>query len=325
NDFALTEPPLARPVQLRSLTLSAAPVVAPAAAAAPAAALPNAERPAPRQPPTPSQATENGISILNQVQALVDTAPEATVSVVAQATPSSAAEPAPAPPEPAAVQVAPGPDSAPAAVAGSARIKYDVTGLAKDLNYQASAEMLWLHDGSRYEAKLTISALFIGSRSETSEGELTPAGLRPLRYLNKRRGAQAAHFDYALGRVRFSANTPDAPLQPGAQDRISVALQLGALLAGDPLRYPAGSRITLQTVGPRDTDIWVFEISPAAQLSLPGGEQSAVKLARLPRREFDQTVEIWLAPAQNYLPVRIKLTQSNGDFADLQWRSTAAP
>jgi hypothetical protein len=36
-------------------------------------------------------------------------------------------------------------------------------------------------------------------------------------------------------------------------------------------------------------------------------------------------VEIWLAPALGYLPVRIRLTQDNGDYVDQQWRSSSAP
>jgi hypothetical protein len=31
-------------------------------------------------------------------------------------------------------------------------------------------------------------------------------------------------------------------------------------------------------------------------------------------------VELWLAPELGYLPVRIKQTQANGDFADFQLR-----
>ena len=52
---------------------------------------------------------------------------------------------------------------------------------------------------------------------------------------------------------------------------------------------------------------------------------AAVKLTRNPRREYDQKVEIWLAPALAYLPARIRMTQANGDFVDQQWKSTGTP
>jgi hypothetical protein len=60
-------------------------------------------------------------------------------------------------------------------------------------------------------------------------------------------------------------------------------------------------------------------------VSLPGGEVQAVKLTRAPRRDYDQTAELWLAPQFGYLPVRIKITERNGDFVDQQWRASETP
>jgi hypothetical protein len=125
--------------------------------------------------------------------------------------------------------------------------------------------------------------------------------------------------------VVFSANTPEAVLLPGAQDQLSVFLQLAAMLAAEPQRYPPGSTISMQTVGTRIAEPWTFTIDAAETLPLPGGEQQSLRLTRLPRREYDQKVEIWLAPALAYLPARIRITQSNGDFIDQQWRSTETP
>ena len=78
-------------------------------------------------------------------------------------------------------------------------------------------------------------------------------------------------------------------------------------------------------MGTRIAEAWTFPIDAPEKLSLPGGEQQVLKLTRLPRRDFDQKVELWLAPALGYLPARILITQSNGDFIDQQWRSTAKP
>jgi len=49
-----------------------------------------------------------------------------------------------------------------------------------------------------------------------------------------------------------------------------------------------------------------------------------LKLARQPRREFDQKIELWYAPALGYLPVRTRITQNNGDYID-QRLSTVTP
>jgi len=117
------------------------------------------------------------------------------------------------------------------AVAGPVRLRYGVKGQARGLHYSASAELLWLPAGSQYEARLEVSAFLLGSRVQTSSGQLTPAGLAPTRFSDKSRAEQAAHFERAKGRISFSGNTPDVALLPGAQDRLSVVLQLAALLA----------------------------------------------------------------------------------------------
>jgi hypothetical protein len=205
------------------------------------------------------------------------------------------------------------------------RLAYDVSGQAKKLSYSARAELLWQHDGSHYEARQEVSLFLLGSRSQKSVGQITPQGLAPERFSDRARSEQAAHFDQAKGRVTFSANTPEAAVGPGAQDRLSIFIQLGALLAGDPERFTPGTQITLTTVSARSADRWTFTVEGPETLELPAGSTPTLKLQRLPRRDYDQKAELWVAPALGYLPVRIKLTQANGDFADLRLRGSSAP
>ena len=169
---------------------------------------------------------------------------------------------------------------------------------------------------------MEVSAFLVGARLQTSEGDITPQGLAPRRFGDKSRNEQAAHFNRDTQRISFSANTPEVPLLPGAQDRLSLVLQLGALLAADPTRLAPGTSLTLQTVGPRDAEPWRITAEGEEQLNLPNGTVTARKFMRAPRREFDTRGELWLAPSLNYLPVRIRLTQANGDFVDQQMRSS---
>ena len=206
-----------------------------------------------------------------------------------------------------------------------ARLTFDVGGQAKKFTYQARAELLWQHDGSHYEARQEISAFLIGSRTQRSVGQITAQGLLPERFSDRSRSEQAAHFDYAQGRVTFSANTPQAAVVAGAQDRLSVFIQLGALLAGNPARFVPGTELTLTTVSARSADRWTFTVEGPETLELPMGPTPTIKLQRLPRKDYDQKAELWVAPTLGYLPVRIQLTQANGDFADLQLRSSSAP
>lgn len=304
----------------------------PVAEAPPPAELPTAP-PEPVAPPEP--ATEAAVA---PATAAPPAPPEPAASAAVAAA-SAPAAPASTPaevvnPTAAGIDIAP-PGSGtgqqasaaapPVQIPAPVRLTYEVKGQAKKFDYTARAELLWQHDGSRYEARQEVSAFLIGSRSQRSTGLVSAQGLQPERFGDRSRSEQAAHFDYAQGRVTFSANTPQAAIGPGAQDRLSMFIQLAAMLAADPARYTPGTQITLTTVSARNADRWTFSVEAPEMLNLPVGAMPTLKLLRLPRRDYDQKAELWLAPGLNYLPVRIKLTQSNGDFADLLLRGSDKP
>ncbi|MES1980694.1 MAG: DUF3108 domain-containing protein [Pseudomonadota bacterium] len=195
-------------------------------------------------------------------------------------------------------------------------LQYKMTGGSKGMNYYASAELGWKANVGEYDTYMKVSAMFLGSRTMTSVGSVTEAGLAPTRFADRFRSEQAAHFDAGKRKITFSANTPDAPWVEGAQDRVSVFMQLAGMLAARPGDFPQGSEVTIYTVGPRDADTWTFVVETEEKLQLPAGEFATVKLTRKPRREYDQKVEIWYAPSLGYLPVRNRITQQNGDFID---------
>jgi hypothetical protein len=233
--------------------------------------------------------------------------------------PASAAAALPPPPQPRQTPVTA------MALPASVRLDYKMTGSAKGLTYYAKGELAWQNTGSSYHASMTASALFIGSRTLSSTGQISADGLAPSRFSDKSRTEVAAHFEPDKGQISFSANTPAIPLTQGAQDRVSVFLQLGGMLAGNPAAFPVGSTLSMLTVGPRDADNWTFLVESEEQLSLPFGKLATVKLSRQPRREYDQKVEIWYAPSLGYLPVRNKITQANGDFVDQQLSALTRP
>ena len=211
------------------------------------------------------------------------------------------------------------------ALPASAQLAYTMTGSAKGLTYHAKGELLWQNGGDSYNARMTVKALFIGSRTLSSTGQVSAQGLAPRRFSDKSRNEVAAHFEPDMGRISFSANTPPVPWTQGTQDRISVFLQLGGMLAGNPAGFPLGSTISTLTVGPRDADYWTFVVEKEELLDLPFGATAALKLSRQPRRDYDQKVELWYAPALGYLPVRSRITQANGDFVDQQLSELTRP
>lgn len=336
-------------------TIAAAPVAAPAPSATPATP-PAAPAPAPRKrPPRPTPVAEapstepptappEPVAPLEPPMEVATAAveppaatpePAASAAVAAEAAPAApASTPVEVNPTAAGIDIAP-PGSGtgqnasatppPVQIPPPVRLTYEVKGQAKKFEYTARAELLWQHDGSRYEARQEVSAFLIGSRTQRSTGLVSAQGLQPERFGDRSRSEQAAHFDHAQGRVTFSANTPQAAIGPGAQDRLSMFIQLAAMLAADPARYTPGTQITLTTVSARNADRWTFSIEAPETLNLPVGATPTLKLLRLPRRDYDQKAELWLAPGLGYLPARIRLTQSNGDFADLLLRGSEKP
>jgi hypothetical protein len=300
-----------QPARLRvkpAATKTAAPEASPLPAEAPSILAAAAVLPEPALPPppvAPAEASPGKTDLQPQAQA---------PAVPAEPLPAVAA----AQPEPAKVPPA-------LSIPSSVRLKYKLTGLSRGLNYHANGELNWLREANRYESSMVVSAFLLGSRSMTSVGEVTADGLSPKRFGDKARNELAVHFDADKGKITFSANRPELPWQRGAQDRLSVFFQLAGLLGGQAGAVPTGTRIALYTVGPRDAETWTFIVENMENLSLPMGEIKALRLTREPKREFDQKIETWFAPSMSYWPVRIKITQSNGDFVDQQLSGTSAP
>ncbi|MBT2321601.1 DUF3108 domain-containing protein [Variovorax paradoxus] len=296
-EVAAAKPPAPTPPRPRPVARPPAPAPTPESPAA-------AEAPGPD--PTAQPPVENGTAS--------EPAPEAAAPAPAEGAPAAAANNGGG----AGQAEAPVPQHIP----GSVRLAFAATGQQGMAPMQGVfGNLVWLQDGQQYDAQLSLTFLFRTIRSQHSNGVIGASGIEPARFSDKRRNEVASHFMREQGTVVFSNNAPSVPLLPGAQDRLSVIIQLGALMAGDPARYPPGAAFAIQTVGARDADIWIFKVEQDEKLSLPAGEFGARKLTRNPRQPFDDKVELWLSPELGYLPVRIRQTQSNGDFADLQLRS----
>ena len=331
-----------RVAALTTRTIAAAPPVAPRALApaipAPAQAAAKAVKPAtpqvfkpkvPLPPVPPAQPAIN--SIAEPIQVFDPPDPMATTQEPDSAAPLPLASASGAASVPgaengtalAAAAPASAPEAPPSqtpvtamALAASAQLAYKMTGSAKGLTYHATGEMAWQNSGASYSASMTVRALFLGSRTMRSTGHVSDQGLAPTRFSDKSKNEVAAHFEPDKGQISFSANTPAVPWVQGAQDRVSVFMQVGGMLAGNPAGFPDGSTISTLTVGPRSADHWTFRVEGEELLSLPFGELVTLKVSRQPRREYDQKVEIWYAPALGYLPVRNRITQANGDYVD---------
>ena len=209
-------------------------------------------------------------------------------------------------------------------VPSSARLKYKGSGTKGVLLLPVSAELLWSREGRSYDARLELGLLGF-SRVQTSKGVIGPRGLEPLRFGDKTRSEEAAHFQRAKGIVSFSANGPDAPLTPLAQDQLSIYMQLASMWSANPQRFRPGMQLPFQLVEIHRSGNRVFTVGATEPLKVQGREMVATRLVCEPSLDYDNRVEVWLASALEFLPARIRMTQANGDEVDIFWSSSEKP
>jgi hypothetical protein len=317
-DWSLQAPTVTAPLQTRMIA-PPAPAAAKAVAPAPApvrrvrpAAEPTATETASAQPETFAPAAEPAAS--EPLSALAS----AEAAASASAEPST---PTPNPPPTAAPTTPTWPTMSLGALPPSSLMSYQLTGMDKGFTYHANGELRWQHNAETYALTLSVKAFLLGSRHWRSTGLIDASGLSPSKFTDSWRGERASHFDREQQRIVFSSNAPVAPLQPGAQDQISLYMQLAGAMAGDPDRYPVGSRFQVQTATLRDAVPWLLALEGQEPLTLAGQTVTTTKWVCQPRSQYEARVEMWLSPRHAWMPARIRITQVSGSYIDLNLRS----
>ena len=295
---------------------------------------------APESPNTPSTAgisalASSGLPAPEESPALPksEQPSEALPNLSQQATPTE--DVAPLPPETvaAASTPLPPPSNALSAKPGdfppNIQINYKLTGQERGLTYHASGSLKWQTQAAPdasiatparkgYEAELRVRAFLVGSRVWRSVGVLTDNGLSPVRYSDSGRGERAAHFEATQNKISFSGNTPSVALQAGAQDQVSLFIQMAATVAAK--NFKLGSELNVQTATARDAVNWVLTFKSEELIEVDGKQLATQRWVCLPRGKFDSQIEMWLSQSHGGLPVRIKITQVTGNFIDMEMR-----
>jgi hypothetical protein len=171
----------------------------------------------------------------------------------------------------------------------------------------------------RYEARLTTIALGITVLELVSTGQVRRFGLAPERYTQKRfrRSAEAANFDWSARRVTFSTRSFERELREGIQDRLSFQFQLMVLAQRLPERFHAGAAVEFPVAGPDGVDIYAFLVGEEETIATELGAFAARKVER-PRGVggADSRIEVWLAPALQWLPVKLRFTDRRGQTTE---------
>lgn len=293
--------------------LKPAPPVVVAPAPAPPAAPPRRLR---RIVPGPVPASAPIVEPLVEPEALVIAQPEPTPEPPALQD---------APELPLASASAPAPtEAAPFAWPPSTRLRYRLGGYMRG-EVHGQAEVQWLHRDGRYQVHLDVS---IGPafaplmrRSMSSEGETTPAGLRPRRYEERTRIGFSAERQVELrfdDEVAVLASGRRVALPAGLQDSASQFVQLSYLFLTGGASLQPGARIEFPLALPRRVERWSYDVVGEQRLDTPVGALAAWQLQ--PTRPGDAavlSVEAWFATELQYLPVRIVIRQGGDDHLDL--------
>jgi hypothetical protein len=202
----------------------------------------------------------------------------------------------------------------------SALLKYEVESTKDGKAVYGSGKIAWHTDGNAYAVIGEASVLFFTVLEFRSEGEFDSFGVAPLLYTEKRlrKPATNTHFQREPKIVSFSASTVTYPRQGGEQDRASIIWQLAALGRGNGSLFAPGVGLDVVVAGVRDADTWNIRVIGLESIRIPAGEMQAWHLARQPRAaSYDQKIDIWLAPQQQWYPVRLRYTDKNGDYLDM--------
>lgn len=262
------------------------PKPAPVAAAAPAKRMPK-PRPARKAPHA-------------------EPAPEAAVAAAA-----ASAAPVETPVAPPPVAVAPPVPAEPVAAVPpwprAGRVRYRVTWGESGFVIGETVHE-WRVEAAHYAIRSVatprgLAALRGKTRSQSSEGEVTAAGLRPREFRDQREGreAESATFDWNDARIVFSRGG-DGRLADGTQDMVSVFYQLAWQAPREDVDMMVATASRLGR--------WKFEWLGEEQLEAGGTVLSTLHLRT--RAEGDVT-EVWLAPAHGGLPVKIRHVDRKGD------------
>ncbi len=201
-----------------------------------------------------------------------------------------------------------------------AALKYDVQALRAGQKVYGNGKIRWQTDGNSYRVDGEAGVLFFTVLNFSSEGQIDPYGVAPLLYTEKRfrKAATNTHFQRERNAISFSASTASYPRHGGEQDRASVIWQLAGIGRGDSAKFVPGAEIDLFVAGVRDAETWRIRVVGQESIALPLGETAAWHLVRVPRAgSYEQQLDIWLAPQREWYPLRLRYTDTNGDYLDM--------
>lgn len=219
----------------------------------------------------------------------------------------------------------------------STRLRYELNGWYQG-PVTGSAQVEWLRAGERYQVHLEVaigpSVAPLMSRRMSSEGRITPEGLRPQRYEQETRQLVGRTRLQQMSFVEEGVRLPDGRQMPASadvQDSASQFIQMVWLFSTRPELRRTGSRVEFDLALPHRVRRWVYEVGEKVPVSTPLGPLETFHVRPVPittalpeagaeavrRGGSILSAQIWYAPTLQMLPVRIRLEQDTETWVDL--------
>jgi hypothetical protein len=232
----------------------------------------------------------------------------------------------------------------------STRLTYMLEGWYQG-EVHGDAQVEWLRDGDRYQVHLDVSVgprlAPLVARRMSSEGRITPDGLRPQRYeqatrqlIGRNRLAQLSFPDERSVRLQDGQL---AATRADVQDTASQFIQMVFLFSTRPALREKGGRVEFDLALPHRVRRWAYEVGDTLPTMTPLGELETFHVRPVPARDSVAetpgeaarsggsilSAQVWYAPTLQMLPVRIRIEQDAQTWVDLRLsespEQTAAP
>ncbi|HVF16314.1 MAG TPA: DUF3108 domain-containing protein [Steroidobacteraceae bacterium] len=153
-----------------------------------------------------------------------------------------------------------------------------------------------------------------------SNGTLKSFGIAPDYYIEKIEIANRelrADFDWKMSAVSFVGRGASQPMTfaEGTQDPLSLQFHLPLLAQAYPWRFSPGSEVTF-AVARRNVENYSFVVEGFETTRIDGVDVMTLKIDRKRGPNANRRVEIWMAPEFQWLPVRLRFTDSNEEVWD---------
>lgn len=281
------------------------------------------------KPPTPRHAVSPTAAVATEAAASAPDTPDSRIAErPAQSNEPPAADDT-ALDRPAGVQEVDSPSTASSAVAfewpPSTQLRYDLVGNFRG-PVKGWAEVSWLRDGDHYQVKLELRVPPVFGRRILSDGVVGTDGLSPRRYDQE---TEMLLRDTTRDTLVLDSDTVQLTnglrvrSLPGVQDTASQFVQMTWLFITQPELLRVGGSLAFPLALPRRVVPWRYEVVEQVSVHLPFGDVMCfhLKPAAGLSQPGELSVETWVAPELQYLPVRILVRQNSDTFLDMTLKS----